>query len=465
MAKPSKKSSEKPTDKVEPSDSKEPVSSVEATPDAEDDIAQDTVDAAIAEAEMVEGASSADATPEADDTAEPATEPGDTIVADGADTLADGDDAVASREADDTLSDGSDSVADPEPTLAPEPTHDPEPTPTPGPTVVQEKVIERKAGFVPTLIGGVIAAGLGFAAAQFGTFGEDDTLFRTDTETALAAQREQVQSLISRVDSVEDSVQTIDLAPLQGAVDGVQGQFADLDQVLAALGGRIDALDTRMTELEKQPMSQALSPEAVAAYEREMQALRDAVAAQKAEVESLAAEAIAAQNDANTQAQLAESRSALADLTARLQAGDPYAEPLSILTANGVDVPQAVANAAAEGVPTLAALVSDFPDAARAALKTARTVEAPEQGGGFGSFLQSQLGARSVVPREGDDADAVLSRAEAAVKGGDLATALEEIAKLPAEAQAELSDWTARASLRRDALAGAATLAQDLNQQ
>lgn len=459
MAKPSKKSSEKPTDKVEPSDSKEPVSSVEATPDAEDDIAQDTVDAAIAEAEMVEGASSADATPEADDTAEPASEPGDTIVADGADTLADGDDAVASREADDTLSDGSDPVADPEPT------HDPEPTPTPGPTVVQEKVIERKAGFVPTLIGGVIAAGLGFAAAQFGTFGEDDTLFRTDTETALAAQREQVQSLISRVESVEDSVQTIDLAPLQGAVDGVQGQFADLDQVLAALGGRIDALDTRMTELEKQPMSQALSPEAVAAYEREMQALRDAVAAQKAEVESLAAEAIAAQNDANTQAQLAESRSALADLTARLQAGDPYAEPLSILTANGVNVPQAVADAAAEGVPTLAALVSDFPDAARAALKTARTVEAPEQGGGFGSFLQSQLGARSVVPREGDDADAVLSRAEAAVKGGDLATALEEIAKLPAEAQAELSDWTARASLRRDALAGAATLAQDLNQQ
>lgn len=459
MAKPSKKSSEKPTDKVEPSDSKEPVSSVEATPDAEDDIAQDTVDAAIAEAEMVEGASSADATPEADDTAEPVPEPGDTIVADGADTLADGDDAVASREADDTLSDGSDPVADPEPT------HDPEPTPTPGPTVVQEKVIERKAGFVPTLIGGAIAAGLGFAAAQFGTFGEDDTLFRTDTETALAAQREQVQSLISRVDSVEDSVQTIDLAPLQGAVDGVQGQFADLDQVLAALGGRIDALDTRMTELEKQPMSQALSPEAVAAYEREMQALRDAVAAQKAEVESLAAEAIAAQNDANTQAQLAESRSALADLTARLQAGDPYAEPLSILTANGVDVPQAVADAAEEGVPTLAALVSDFPDAARAALKTARTVEAPEQGGGFGSFLQSQLGARSVVPREGDDADAVLSRAEAAVKGGDLATALEEIAKLPAEAQAELSDWTARASLRRDALAGAATLAQDLNQQ
>lgn len=459
MAKPSKKSSEKPTDKVEPADSKEPVSSVEATPDAEDDIAQDTVDAAIAEAEMVEGASSADATPEADATAEPVPEPGETIVADGADTLADGDDAVASREADDTLSDGSDPVADPEPS------HDPEPTPTPGPTVVQEKVIERKAGFVPTLIGGVIAAGLGFAAAQFGTFGEDDTLFRTDTETALAAQREQVQSLISRVESVEDSVQTIDLAPLQGAVDGVQGQFADLDQVLAALGGRIDALDTRMTELEKQPMSQALSPEAVAAYEREMQALRDAVAAQKAEVESLAAEAIAAQNDANTQAQLAESRSALADLTARLQAGDPYAEPLSILTANGVDVPQAVADAAAEGVPTLAALVSDFPDAARAALKTARTVEAPEQGGGFGSFLQSQLGARSVVPREGDDADAVLSRAEAAVKGGDLATALEEIAKLPAEAQAELSDWTARASLRRDASAGAATLAQDLNQQ
>jgi hypothetical protein len=51
------------------------------------------------------------------------------------------------------------------------------------------------------------------------------------------------------------------------------------------------------------------------------------------------------------------------------------------------------------------------------------------------------------------------------VKGADLDTALSELSPLPAEVQAVLADWVAQAELRRDALAGAAQLAQELNKQ
>ncbi len=66
-------------------------------------------------------------------------------------------------------------------------------------------------------------------------------------------------------------------------------------------------------------------------------------------------------------------------------------------------------------------------------------------------------------PRAGDDPDAVLSRAEAALTAGQLAQALEEIAALPEPALAAMADWTARARQRVSALEAVETLAQSLN--
>jgi len=77
--------------------------------------------------------------------------------------------------------------------------------------------------------------------------------------------------------------------------------------------------------------------------------------------------------------------------------------------------------------------------------------------------LQRQLGARSVEPREGNDPDAILSRAEAALINGHLPQALAEIAALPDEAQAEMGNWVTLATIRAAALSAAAALAQSLN--
>jgi hypothetical protein len=79
------------------------------------------------------------------------------------------------------------------------------------------------------------------------------------------------------------------------------------------------------------------------------------------------------------------------------------------------------------------------------------------------AFVERQLGARSVVPRDGDSADAVLSRVEAAVSAGRLNEALTELEALPDSARAALADWEAAAKARAAALSAAEALAQSLN--
>jgi len=73
-----------------------------------------------------------------------------------------------------------------------------------------------------------------------------------------------------------------------------------------------------------------------------------------------------------------------------------------------------------------------------------------------------QTGVRSLEPREGNDPDAVLSRAEAAVRAGDLGAALDEITALPDPGQAALADWAATAQTRADALGAMADVADML---
>ncbi|EBA06325.1 COG4223 family protein [Sagittula stellata] len=355
---------------------------------------------------------------------------------------------------------------------------------------------KRSGGFVPMLLGGVIAAGLGYGAAYYGltTGGPDEPdPFFAETRATLSDQSAELERLsagadASRgdLDAIRSQVEGIDLSALEGGLTSVQSALSDIDSRISGLGDDMAAIDGRLTALEKRPVEEAVSPEAIAAYERELDALRGEVTAQKealeaekaaltkqieaqtAEMERVLSEAQALEVSAEDQARLAENRAALADLTARVQDGRPFSEPVNILTTNGVSVPGALEATAGDGVPSIPTLAESYPDAARDALAAARKAPASdgeEGGGGLASFLTSQMGARSVVPKEGNSADAILSRAEAAIKGGDLQAALAELDALPEEAKAAMSDWIALARLRADALAGADTLAQQLNQQ
>jgi hypothetical protein len=112
-------------------------------------------------------------------------------------------------------------------------------------------------------------------------------------------------------------------------------------------------------------------------------------------------------------------------------------------------------------------LIEEFPEVARKALSAVRVTETEGADGTnrIATFFANQLGARSVAPREGDDADAVLSRAEAALRSGDLSAAIAELSSLPDVAQSALADWQNSAETRLEAKTAADALVQQLLQK
>ena len=222
---------------------------------------------------------------------------------------------------------------------------------------------------------------------------------------------------------------------------------------IADQAGVIDALAARLSEIEKRPMTEGLSEEAVAAYEAELQRLQASVESQRSEIEGLLDEARLSETAAAEQARIALARAAMSQIITSVESGAPFADALADLRANGdADVPAILAEAAQAGVPTLASLRETFPANARSALAAVR---AGSTGGSVTGFLQRQLGVRSVEPREGNDPDAILSRAESAVRDARLGDALAELSELPEPARAAMADWIALAETRHAALVAA----------
>ncbi|MCR9127385.1 MAG: hypothetical protein NXH82_14825 [Rhodobacteraceae bacterium] len=354
--------------------------------------------------------------------------------------------------------------AKPEPQDTP-PADDAVASPAPQPeTKVVERVIERKRGGFPALLGGVAAAALGYLAASTDLI-EGLMPGAPDTAAEIAALDARIGEQSDRIADVAGRIGGItmpDLAPLDAGIARNAEAVAAVQPALADLVARIDALDQRLTDVEKRPISEGVSEAAIAAYEAELAALQGSVAAQRAEIETMIAEAQAQASQAAQSERGTAARDALTQLRIALDAGAPFQGALAAFRQNaGADVPPALSDWADSGLPTLASLQETFPDAARRALAAARKDD--QTAGGVGTFFLRQLGARSVEPRDGDDPDAVLSRMDAAVTAGNIGDALSEFDTLPESAQAELSDWVASARARTGAMQAAADLAQSLN--
>ena len=298
---------------------------------------------------------------------------------------------------------------------------------------------EKTSVFLPLVLGGIIAGGLGFMASEYDVFGNADADITTKLRGDLNAQQERIAAL----EQVE--APTVDLSPIE-------------DQ--------LSEIETRIAALEERPavvVPEGVDGDAGAAYAAELSALKEAAAAQRSEIEALIANAKSVEEATADAARTANSQAAIAKIVSALDAGQPFADAVATLQGLDLgDIDLALINPSAEGVATLSTLQSDFPDQARAALAAARAAGTEEGQQGIGGFLTRSLGVRSVAPREGDDPDAVLSRAEAAIKSGDLATTLTELDTLPEDAQAVIADWRAAADARVEARAAADALAQRL---
>lgn len=298
-------------------------------------------------------------------------------------------------------------------------------------------IVERRGGFWAPLFGGALAALIGFGgaiyfkAADWPVFGGG-----VDVEAMIAEQSKTI-------------------ADLQATL--AAGQSSD-EEARTALTARIDELPIQSVAPLPEDVQAKLD-----AQRAEMELLESSLEKMRTLTQGQIATAQAIQEDAAQAEASAKARGALNALRSALETGAPFASVLPEIAA-ATDVPEILAANAETGVPTAKALEEQFSDGARSALSASLKATAGESTTDkLTFFLKDQLGARSLTPREGDDPDAVLSRAEAATKAGDLDAALTTIDALPDAGKAALENWAGVAATRRDALVAFDSLSDALN--
>lgn len=308
-------------------------------------------------------------------------------------------------------------------------------------------------GFLPLLLGGLLAGVLGYAVATFTAPANDTSL-----ADQMATQEAALQALEDRVANTPQ----IDLS-------GIETEQAALTTQVETLETQLADLAARVTDLADRPVTGGGNVTIDSTdVQVEMDALRAQIAemtgAAQTELQEARAAAAAIEENAAAAARDAAGRAALARVQTALESGAPIGAALGDLEeALGASAPDALL-AVQDGVPTLAALQESFPEVARAALTSARSEGvAGEETGGIGAFIRNQFDVRSTTPQDGDGADAVLSRAEAAVRAGRLSDALAEISALPEVARGAMSDWLAQAETRADAIAAVDLLSTSLS--
>ena len=141
---------------------------------------------------------------------------------------------------------------------------------------------------------------------------------------------------------------------------------------------------------------------------------------------------------------------ALDKIQASVESGLGYQTILAELSrSTDLSLSPAIVENAESGVASLKSLQNQFSAAARKALKKIRGEQvSSENESAVWAFVKTQLGFRSLTPQEGVSADAVLSRAQAAVSDGDIGAALLEIKTLTDVGQTALKEWSLAAESR-----------------
>ena len=334
---------------------------------------------------------------------------------------------------------------------APEPDQpDPPPVPTPDPLPLSPapRTEPRQSGLLGALLGGALAAIGGFALSHFDLLGLASANQGAGL-AALSASLEKLQTdqtaalgaLDSKIAGLADRLSTIEAAPAPAAPD------------LSAL----DGLDQRLSAIEAMPTNGTATSPALAAKLAQLEqrlasvaatdssGLQEQLTAALARLDAAESEASAKAAEAEAAAANAQRSKALDALNAAMTEGRPFAAELDALADDTLATK--LAPMAASGVPTLATLQTDFPDAAREALRIARDTNAED---GWSDrlvdFLAGQTGARPVTPLEGTTPEAILSRAEFALSETRVADALAELAPLDPTLKVPMEAWIAAAT-------------------
>ncbi|MEQ8368523.1 MAG: hypothetical protein RIB61_17640 [Roseicyclus sp.] len=442
----------------------------------------------------------ADTVPDAETVAADANDIADREIALGESAAADADETPAGSAGDDSVMPTDATAVEEGDSPSSDATPEPAQRPAPAPAAYEQS---SGPGFVPLILGGVIAAGIGYGAAYMGYLptGADTTSDTTAITAALEAQNETLAALQAQVSELANAepvmpempeIPTVDLGPVTEQIQALSTQIDGTTSAIADIAARVTVLEERPVFTGDVDEDNAAAVAAVGQLQEELRAQQEAAAAEAAALQAAAAEAAnaaaqaeaaaaeaaqalaAAEADAadavaaaaaaaDTAMAEAQAAAALREVQLAMTSGAPFAEPLAVL-AGVVDTPDSLTAVADTGVPTLEAIEAGFAPAARAALPVAlRETAGDSTADRLGAFLMGQIGGRAIEPREGDDPDSVLSRVGAAVQAGDLQEALTEIASLPDGARAELAPWVADVEIRAAAETGLAQVTAALS--
>ncbi|MGB0496870.1 MAG: COG4223 family protein [Rubricella sp.] len=267
----------------------------------------------------------------------------------------------------------------------------------------------------------------------------------------------QVADLSDRLEATDSADIEERLARIETQIEGLSAEMTVLRRDLTGLADSTADLpeetDARMTAFTAQVEGLQAEVESLAGRAGELSQRIDEVAAtarrQIAEAQAIAEEAEAA---AAEQVADATEMAGLNALRAALASGAPYEDLLAPLAENGA-VPAALSAPAATGIATQAELEQRFAAIAHDAIRAEILATA-----GDGAFararaeVRARTVGRSLVPIEGDDADAVLSRMEAALGDGDLDSVLAISEQLSPASADVLSAWLDAVAQRAAAL-------------
>lgn len=306
---------------------------------------------------------------------------------------------------------------------------------------------ERRGGFFPLIIGGLIAGAIGYGAHYLTQDGDAEEI---------AALRNEISQIRAGLGAETPAP---DLSAIEAELGALREQVAELEAADRPMGDMdpealLDQLRADITSVEPSDLSPL--QDRLDTIEQTLNSQQDAVADTENRLSTLEADLVDLRDlserrvaEAEAAIDLALARSGLESVRAALQTGAPYADAVARLREAEVAVPDALANPAAGGVATIDVLQEQFPAAARSALRVALQ-DAPAENvvDRLQNFVRAQIGARSTVPREGDDPDSILSRAAAHIEAENIETALTEIEALPASAQQAMQPWLDQAQAR-----------------
>jgi len=325
---------------------------------------------------------------------------------------------------------------------------------------------ERKSsGVLQLVVAGFVCAGFGFGAAILSQpsnpiwpIHPDMAQFRDETTGQIIGIDTRLNALEGRVTDVDErAVGDVFQSDLDELTNGYDQRFLEI-------ASQLENFDKRLAALEESAIESAIPDELVAQYQGEVKRLKETLEAQRESLQKFMAETAEATNEVTQRAKDTVARGILAQIRAAIDAGGPFDTAIKEFDEQvGHALPNQLRSLAQEGVQTYQELRDSFAEAARSALNAARD-ELNESEGfmGIGNYLRQQFQARSVTPKMGDDADAVLSRVEQELRENDLTGALNELDALPDAARDQMQPWIDQARERQDALEQLDILSQEI---